>query len=156
MQIFAHSGRQPLLCRPLLSPLVVEFVIISRSHTRHIRYICSASMALSLICVAMFHTYCLVCLREFGQRELCLNHVRYHSMVCRNNLLIRGPCLSKEEADALDNECKPRNRHLHATGRRRHYAETPSFYLEGPLLPILLAPEQISAHHPLGRGHRYT
>ena len=102
------------------------------------------------------HTYCLVCLRDFGQRELCFNHVRYRSKVCYNNLLIRGPSLSKDEADALDNACKPRNRELHAAGRRRHHVETPSFYLPGPLLPILLAPGQYSAHHPLGRGHRYT
>ena len=101
-------------------------------------------------------TYCLVCLREFEQRELCLNHVRYRSKVCRNNLLIRGPVLSREEAQALDDECKPRNRKLHAAGRRRHHVEMPSFYRSGPLLPILLAPGQFSAHHPLGKGHRYT
>ena len=76
--------------------------------------------------------------------------------VCHNNLLIRGPILSEEEARALDDACKARNRQLHATGRRRHHVNAPSFYLPGPLLPILLPPGTSSAHHPLGIGHRYT
>jgi len=101
-------------------------------------------------------THCTVCLREFGQRETCLNHIRYRSNVCRNNLLLRGPLLSEAEALALDEACKARNRELHAAGRRRHHVDAPSFYLSGPLLPILLAPGQFSAHHPLGKGHRYT
>ena len=101
-------------------------------------------------------THCLVCLRECHTRENCINHVRYRSKVCRNNLLIRGPILNVDEADALDEECKARNRELHAAGRRRHHVEQPSFYLPGPLIPILLAPGQHSDHHPLGKGHRYS
>jgi hypothetical protein len=101
-------------------------------------------------------THCTVCLREFGQRETCLNHIRYRSIVCRSNLLLRGPMLSEVEACLLDDECRARNRALHAAGRRRHHVEAPSFYLPGPLLPIILAPGQYSAHHPLGRGHNYT
>ena len=100
-------------------------------------------------------TYCTVCLREFGQRETCLNHVRYRSKVCRSNLLLRGPLLSCAEAQTLDEECHARNRALHSAGRRRHHVESPSFVLPGPLLPVLLAPGEYSAHHPLGRGHRY-
>ena len=129
---------------------------LAKSHQAHTVHMFSKHSVKSDMRRYFPHTYCPVCLRDFGQRELCLNHVRYRSMVCRNNLLIRGPCLSKEEADALDNECKPRNRHLHVTGCRRHHVETPSFCLPGALLPILLAPDKFSAHHPLGRGHRYT
>ena len=76
--------------------------------------------------------------------------------MCRANLLMRGPLLTVAEADSLDDECKDLNRSLHAKGQRRHHVDSPSFYLSGPLLPILLADGQYSAHHPLGRGHRYV
>ena len=64
--------------------------------------------------------------------------MRYRPTVCRNNLLLRGPVLSLEEASALDDACKTRNKLLHATGRRRHHVDAPFFYLKGLLLPILL------------------
>ena len=101
-------------------------------------------------------THCLVCLREFHTRENCLNHVRYRSKICKSNLLMRGPCLTDADANALDDACKSENIRLQAAGRRRHHVTTPSFYLSGPLLPVLVCGEQYSAHHPFGKGHTYT
>ena len=100
-------------------------------------------------------THCLVCLRECHSRELLLNHVRYRSNVCKNNSLLRGPVLTQCEADALDEECKGLNRTLYASGKRRHHVDASSYYLQGPLLPILVEAARYSRHHPLGIGHRY-
>ena len=50
-------------------------------------------------------TYCTVCLLEFHERERRLNHVRYRSKTCRDNLLMRGPGLTGDEAEALDEAC---------------------------------------------------
>ena len=101
-------------------------------------------------------THCLVCLREFHTRENSLNHVRYRSKVCRLNLLLRGPCLTTDQANSLDDACSSANVRLYSEGKRRHHVDQPSFLLSGPLLPIVLSEGQYSAHHPLGRRHRYT
>jgi hypothetical protein len=101
-------------------------------------------------CVPCIH--CLVCLREFWPRERCLNHAK-KSKVCRYNLIMRGPILSQDEADALDQACLSRNRELHAAGRRRHTVDKSSLRLPGPLEPILLMQSQVGRHHPLGMGH---
>ena len=73
-------------------------------------------------------THCLVCLRECHTRFLHLNHVRYRSSVCRPILLLRELTSTQDEANSLDGECKSSNRVLHASGKRRHHVETPSFY----------------------------
>ena len=100
-------------------------------------------------------THCMVCLREFWSRENCINHAK-KSKVCRYNLILRGPLLSQDEADSLDQACRARNRELHASGRRRHFTDyKSSVRLEGPLQPILLLDAQVSRHHPLGIGHRH-
>ena len=62
---------------------------------------------------------------------------------------MRGPCLTVEEANSFDDLCKSDNARLHAQGRRRHHVADPSVLLSGPLLPIILAEGQYSAHHPL-------
>ena len=98
-------------------------------------------------------THCTVCLREFHTRERILNHVKYRSYTCRYNLLIRGPVLSQDEADALDNAATSNNIKLQLSGFRRHYVSSPSFRLQGPLAPIILPSGEYSHHHPLGRGH---
>ena len=85
-----------------------------------------------------------------------MNRVCYRSKVCRSNLLMRGPSLSEALATSLNDSCKAVNAQLHAQGRRRHHVADPSVLLSGPLLPVLLAEGQYSAHHPLGIGHRYT
>ena len=130
--------------------------VVSKSHQTHALHMFRMHGIKSALRRYVPCTHCLVCLREFHTRENCLNHVRYRSKVCCNNLLLRGPSLSIAEASALDDACKTHNRELHAAGKRRHIVNQPSFYLSGPLLPILLAPGQYSAHHPLGVGHRFT
>ena len=99
-------------------------------------------------------THCLVCLREFWSRERCLNHVK-KSKVCKYNLILRGPCLSQDEADSLDQDDRMRNRQLHLVGRRRHAVDNAAVRLPGPLEPIILLESQISSHHPLGCGQRH-
>jgi len=96
---------------------------------------------------------CRVCLVNFWSRERCLNHVRYRSPVCRANNIWRGPVLSDEEANSLDQSECTENKRLYAAGKRRHQAALPCIRVCGPLLPILT--EHSSAHHPLGRGHNY-
>ena len=60
------------------------------------------------------------------------------------------------ESNVFDDDCKADNVRLHLEGRRRHHVAEPSVQLEGPLLPIVLAEGQHSAHHPLGIGHNFT
>ena len=96
---------------------------LSKSHQAHSVHMFRAHGVKSDMRRYVPSTHCLVCLREFGERETCLNHVRYRSKVCHNNLLLRGPVLSVEEACVLDDACKARNRQLHAAGRtfKAHY-----------------------------------
>ena len=102
------------------------------------------------LCVPV--TLCLVCSREFHTRERMFNHVKYKSSVCRNNLLIRGPLISEEKADSLD-QAVSTNVQLQCSGHRRHHVLEPSCRLQGPLHRVLLVGESLSDHHPLGRGH---
>ena len=99
-------------------------------------------------------THCLVCMREFWSRERCLNHVK-KSKVCKYNLILRGPCLTQDEADVLDQNERMRNRQLHLVGRRRHAVDNAAVRLPGPLEPIILLESQVSTHHPLGCGQRH-
>jgi len=98
-------------------------------------------------------THCSVCLREFWTRERALNHVRYRSPICRDNLIMRGPVLTESQADELDSFEGPFNIDLYRRGRRRHSVLRPSIRCEGPLWPIILPEGCESAHHPLGKGH---
>ena len=100
-------------------------------------------------------TQCQICLKEFWSRERHLNHIRYRSPVCKENLLLRPPCHSNVEADRLDETDKELHRSLLAKGARRHTATRRCVQASGPLLPIVADPENISVHHPLGKGHRY-
>ena len=99
------------------------------------------------------HSQCPICLVEFWTRERVINHVRYRSMVCRENLLIRPPELSPQQADRLDELEQENFRKMQSRGNRRHKVVEPCVQAAGPLLPIVLDPDNISAHHPLGRGH---
>ena len=100
-------------------------------------------------------TQCQICLKEFWSRERHLNHIRYRRPVCKENLLLRPPCHSNVEADRLDETDKELHRSLLAKGARRHTATRRCVQASGPLLPIVADPENISVHHPLGKGHRY-
>ena len=99
-------------------------------------------------------THCVVCLREFWVRERLINHLRYRSRVCHNNIVMRGPVLSHTEADFLDDNDKQANVRLSSMGKRRHTASKPAVRLKGRLLPIILADATgESEHHPFGWGH---
>ena len=100
-------------------------------------------------------TFCPVCLRQFWTRERVVNHVRYRSRVCKANLLLLGPCLSVEEADALDVSENGANLVLQRKGRRRHHAEQPVSRLQGPLRTVFSLPGCHSEYHALGKGHNY-
>ena len=100
-------------------------------------------------------THCLVCLKEFGSRERVINHVRFKSKVCQNQLYLRGPLLSEDEASNLDQADATLNVKLYSKGQRRHHVSSPVVRLPGPLLPILLEDGSESPHHPLGKGHNY-
>ena len=98
-------------------------------------------------------TQCPICLVEFWTRERAINHVRYRSVTCRLNLLMRPPELTQDQSEVMDAaECSA-NRILATKGLRRHAAQRPCVQLQGPLLPILVDTERVSNHHPLGVGH---
>jgi hypothetical protein len=97
---------------------------------------------------------CRICMVNFTSRERCLNHVRYRSKVCKINVLLRGPCISQEEATNLDEQELEDNRKLYAGGKRRHFVRTPCFRVEGPLLPVLNSHH--SEHSALGYGYNYN
>lgn len=98
---------------------------------------------------------CPICLVLFASRDCVINHVRYRSMVCLENLLIRPPKLSVEEAKALDLEECVNVRALKSKGLRRHAATEECIRLSGPLLPIVIDPNRASNHHALGVGHQH-
>ena len=98
-------------------------------------------------------TQCPICLVEFWTRERVVNHVRYRSKVCRENLLVRPPELTPLQADHLDELEQESVRKMQSCGNRRHKADQPCAQAAGPLLPIVLDPDRVSAHHPLGKGH---
>ena len=99
-------------------------------------------------------THCPICLLEIWTRERALNHLRYRSEPCRENLLLRPPILSEAQADEIDEVEAAKYRALRARGLRRHAAEKPCVQALGPLWPIVVDPSRFSRHHPLGKGHR--
>ena len=76
-------------------------------------------------------------------------------MVCRLNLQMRGPFLTPEEADELDNQCKEANNALVRFGKRAHTAKAPCIRVPGPLVNVLVEVDKTSPHHLLGIGHNY-
>ena len=96
---------------------------------------------------------CPVCLLEMWTRERLLNHVK-RCKTCNENLLMRPPVLTSEQADALDMLDRESFAALRAQGLRRHAAKKPCVQASGPFqLPIIVDPDCFSQHHPLGRGH---
>ena len=101
-------------------------------------------------------THCPICMIEFWTRERILNHLRYKSQVCRQNLLLRGPLLSDCEADSLDrDELVDSIRPLSVQLLRRHHTLKPCFRLPGPLPHTIIDPATTSDHHSLGIGRQY-
>ena len=99
--------------------------------------------------------HCPICMVQFASRECVINHVRYRSRVCYENLLVRPPRLTREEADELDKIDLARHADLQAKGLRRHAATVGCARLSGPLMPIVIDPSKESSHHALGRGHQH-
>ncbi len=80
------------------------------------------------------HTvHCPACRLYFHNRVRVLNHLEYRSKVCRLSLLLQGPCISKDEAQSLDVDCREGKRKLYALGLRTHAATNPVFRLTGPI-----------------------
>ena len=100
-------------------------------------------------------SHCPACFKQFWTRERIANHIRYRSHVCRHNILLRGPCLSVEQADQLDIEERGAHAGLQRKGKRRHSAELPVVRLHGPLRTVFALPGCDSEHHELGVGHNF-
>eukprot|EP00973_Karenia_brevis_P046926 6510787-Karenia_brevis.AAC.1 len=90
-----------------------------------------------------------------SERERVVNHLRYRSSICRNHLLLHPFVLSPDQADALDAEEHARHKALQASGCRRHHVLRRCVRLPGPLLPVILAEDRESTHHPLGIGRNF-
>ena len=97
-------------------------------------------------------TYCPVCMIEFKNRERVLNHIRYRSEVCRENLLMGPPCITHEQADVLDLAEKDMIKSYLNKGHSRSYAEKSCVQMYGPFSDIVIDPDMESKHHPLGKG----
>ena len=82
-------------------------------------------------------TQCPICLNEFWTRERVINHVRYRSTVCRENLLVRPPELTQQRADDLDELEREIYRKMQSCGNRRHKAVEPC-KLSVPFCRLLL------------------
>ena len=99
-------------------------------------------------------THCVVCQWGFWSREQVLNHIRYRSLACCNNLVMRGLILSLIEAAALDEAEHKFHASQMKLGHTPHIAFFPFVRLEGPLWPSILSDEsEFSPHHLLGIGH---
>ena len=87
-------------------------------------------------------TFCTICLKEFHKRENVLNHVRRGRTPCKQQLLLAGPCLSVEEADAIDLCLRELNRSLQKKGLRRHALVAPCIRVFGPKVAMIWGPVQ--------------
>ena len=66
---------------------------------------------------------------------------------------MRGPILTSQQADELDELERPEHKALYSVGKRRHTADQPCLRAHGPLLPIFAL--RGSSHHALGFGYNY-
>ena len=82
------------------------------------------------------NTHCTICLKEFHTRECLLNHLRYRAPACRTVLLMKGPIISREEADIAARGEAAQNRKLYANAKKRYHKDKPCVQLLGPL-PLL-------------------
>ena len=85
-------------------------------------------------------TFCTVCLVEFHQRENVLNHIRRGRTPCKRQLLLAGPLISADEADAIDLSLRSHNCCLQKKGLRRHSLVAPCVRLQGPKVAFALGP----------------
>ncbi len=71
-----------------------------------------------------------------------LNHARRGRTPCKRQLLLAGPCLAEEQADAMDQSQCELNRSLHRRGLRRHALDAPSVRVFGPKVATKVGPVQ--------------
>ena len=97
-------------------------------------------------------TYCTVCMLEFHKREKMYEHLKNGSPKCCLYYLNAGPCLSREEAQVIDENLKEHYRELYSKGLRRQYCEQLCYRICGPRIYV---PGDDSHHHPLGVGRQH-
>jgi hypothetical protein len=90
----------------------------------------------------------------FPHLSALVNHIRYRSGVCIANVLIRGPCLSVEQADFFDSLEHGAHIEMSKKVQPSHFASVPAVQLHGPLQLLLVLLGTESDHHPLGQGHK--
>ena len=94
-----------------------------------------------------------ICLIEFWSHACLIKHVK-KCQVCNENLLMRSPCRSKNEADQLDMVDKESFARLKSQCLRRHAALKPCVQALGPMIDVVIDPGRSSQHHPLGARYK--
>ena len=85
-------------------------------------------------------TRCPICLCEFWQREVYLNHIKRGRTPCKRQVVMRGPVLSVVQADEIDLSLRSFFQKQHRRGLRRHAVESPCVRAAGPKLPLVKGP----------------
>ena len=84
-------------------------------------------------------THCVICLKEFHQRENVINHLK-KVRFCNQQLRLRRPLLTEEQADNIEIALRDHNRALSRAGKRRHTKDRPCRQGEGPKWPCIVSP----------------
>ncbi len=85
-------------------------------------------------------TRCPICLKEFWQREVYLNHIKRGRTPCRRQVVLRGPVLTEAQADEIDSELRPFYCKQQRRGLRRHAVECPCIRVHGPKMRFIYGP----------------
>ncbi len=88
-------------------------------------------------------TRCPICLTEFWQREVLLNHIRRGRTPCKRQVLLRGPVMSVVQADECDLSLRTFYQDQHRRGLRRHAVQAPCVRASGPKLAFLFGPARV-------------
>ena len=88
-------------------------------------------------------TRCPICLTEFWQREVLLNHTRRGRTPCKRQVMLRGPVLTVSQADEIDLELRPFFQQQHHRGQRRHAVKAPCVRAQGPKMKFIYGPVRI-------------
>mmetsp|Transcript_28774 Transcript_28774/g.51244 ORF Transcript_28774/g.51244 Transcript_28774/m.51244 type:complete len:139 (-) Transcript_28774:48-464(-) len=100
-------------------------------------------------------TFCACCLLEFHSRNRVLQHLMYKSPTCLANLKLRGPLVTSEELQVLNQQARLEEAELRKAGLRRSKAKLLVIRLSGPVWPIINFNEESAAMHPRGRSYRW-
>ena len=76
----------------------------------------------------------------FSNREGVLEHARRGRTPCKRQLILMGPVLTEQQADAIDLSLRDYYRDRHRQGKRRHKADTPCVRAQGPPTPRVVGP----------------